>query len=132
MDLLKQMIEENGPALLGALTGDAGLSESQAQSLLPEVASGVGQALEGGGLDLGSLLGGDVGKLLQDVDFGALASAAGLSEAQVESGLEALLPLLMKLLGEQTGGAEGLGALLGGDAGKALGSLGDLAKGFLK
>jgi len=127
MGILDELVNENGASLVRSLTG-AGLSSDEAERMLPEATGRVVDAASSGGLDFGSLLGGgaDVGKLLSKIDLSALASATGIEEAKVRRGLEALIPVVISLLHDKAGGADGIGALLGGDSG-GLGAVGKLA-----
>ena len=132
--MLDTILKEHGPDLLSSLTSGGGLDASQAESLLPPALGGIGEALGGGGLDLGDLLGGGEGAaqgLLGKLDIGAIASAAGLSEGQAQSGLAALVPVVISLLGDKAGGADDLLSMLGGGSGGAGGMLKGLAGKFL-
>ena len=136
--MLESILREHGDELLGALTGAGGLDRSEAKDLLPPAVDGIGQALSGsGGLDLGRLLGslgggGGTGAIVSQVlgqlDLGAIASQAGVAEGKARSGLEALIPVVVSLLG-QKGGVEGLLSQLGGGKGAAglAGAVGGLA-----
>ena len=126
--MLESLLREHGGELLSSLTG-AGLDSSQAESLLPPALGGIGDLLKGGNLDVGDLLGGGdgaVSALLGQLDIGSIASAAGLSEGQAQGGLASLIPVVMSLLGKQSGGVEGLLSMLGGDSGGTSGGLGAL------
>lgn len=131
--MLEALLKEHGGELLSSLTGAGGLDEGQAQNLLPPALSGIGDALQGGGLDIASLLGGGgegPAALLDKLNIGEIASSAGLTEDQASGGLASLVPAVMSLLGNQSGGAEGLLSMLGGGgegASGALGALGGIA-----
>ena len=130
--MLEDLLKEHGGELLSSLTSGGGLDTSQAEKLLPPAVSGIGEAISGGGLDLGDLLGGGdgaVSALLGKLDIGQIASAAGLDQNQAQNGLASLIPAVMSLLGNKAGGAEGLLSMLGGsgDAAGALGALGGMA-----
>ncbi len=89
MDLSSLM---NNSDILDTLKAQ-GLGSEQAQGL----ANGAGEQLAG--LDLGDLLGGfDVTSLMEKLDVGALAAQVGLSEAQVQSAIQAVLPKLQEML----------------------------------
>lgn len=106
--------------MLGTLTRDGGLAADQAESLLPPALGGIGDALSSGKIDVASLVsGGDLSSLLGRLDISSIASQAGLGEDQARGGVAALVPVVLSLLTEKTGGAEGLAAMLGGggDAG---------------
>lgn len=131
--MLETLLKEHGGELLSSLTGGTGLDTSQAESLLPPALSGIGEALSGGGFDLGALLGGGgqtgVSDLLGKLDIGQIAGAAGLDEGQTKNGLASLIPAVLGLLGNQAGGVDGLMSMLGGGDAKsgALGALGGIA-----
>lgn len=130
--MLETILKEHGSELIGAITGGSGLDAGQAENLIPPALGGIGDALSGGNLDLGSLLGGgggDIGALLGKLDIGGIASQAGLGEDQARDGLTSLIPMVLSLLGDKSGGAEGLLSMLGGEGGGggALGALGGLA-----
>ena len=130
--MLETLLKEHGGELLSSMTSGTGLDTSQAESLLPPALSGIGEALSGGGLDLGALLGGGqtgVSDLLGKLDIGQIAGAAGLDEGQAKTGLASLIPAVLSLLGNKAGGADGLMSMLGGGDAKsgALGALGGIA-----
>jgi hypothetical protein len=136
--MLETLLNENGTELLAALTGSGGLDANQAESLLPAALNGIGDAVSGGGLDLGSLMGGGgegITALLGKLDIAGIASSAGLETGQAQTGLTSLIPVVLSLLGNEAGGAEGILSLLGGaggtsdtsDTSAALGALGGIA-----
>jgi len=130
--MIESILREHGGELLGALEGAGGLSSDQAESLLPPAIGGIGDALSSGDLDIGRLLGGGgVSSLLGKLDVGGIAAQAGLEEGQARSGLQALIPVALSLLGDKAGGAEGLLSMFGGEsqggAGNALGAVTGLA-----
>ncbi len=125
MSILDSLMSEHGPELLSSLT-DSGFSSEQAEAFLPEAASSVGDALSGGGI--ASMLGGgddgDVAsELLSKIDIQGLATKLGMDPTMAESGLSALIPKLLSLVGSQSGGLSGL---LGGGAGGLAGLAGKL------
>ncbi|MEM9175324.1 MAG: hypothetical protein AAGC67_08810 [Myxococcota bacterium] len=131
--MLETILKEHGGELIGALTQGSELDASQAENLIPPALGGIGDALAGGDLDLASLLGGGgdgVSALLGKLDVGAIAGQAGLDEGQARGGLTALIPVVLSLLGDKAGGADGLASMLGGLAGGGEGlggALGGLA-----
>jgi len=134
--MLETLLKENGTELLAALTGSGGLDTSQAESLLPAALSGIGDAVGGGELDLSSLMGGGgdgIAALLGKLDIAGIASSAGLETGQAQTGLTSLIPVVLSLLGNKAGGAEGIMSLLGGagigegGTSDALGALGGIA-----
>jgi hypothetical protein len=128
MDLVDQLLGDRAGDAIQGLVGQAGFSPEQAEGFLPVAVQKVVEALQGGDLDLGSLLGGGASSLLSRLNAGEIAAAAGVDEARASAGLESLLPLLLSALGEQSGGLEGVLASLGGDkAGGLLGAAKGLA-----
>ena len=128
--MLETILKEHGGELLSAVTRDSGLDASQAEGLIPPAIGGIGDALAGGGLDVSSLLGGGgdgIAALLGKLDVGAIAGQAGLDEGQARDGLSALVPVVLSLLGDKAGGADGLMSMLGGLAGGNEGGAGALA-----
>jgi hypothetical protein len=132
--VLDQLLKEHGGELLAAMTQGGGLEASQAESLLPPALGQMTDLLQGGGngLDLGDLLGGGQGAveaLIGKLDVAGLARAAGLDESQTQSGLTSLIPVVLSLLGDKSGGVEGLLSMLGGEgsSGGGLGALGGIA-----
>jgi len=130
--MIETLLKQHGGELMSALTGSGGLDAGQAERLLPPAVGGIGEALAGGGLDLGDLLGGGGGAasaLLSKLDISAIAGAAGVDEGQTRNGLASLIPIVVSLLGKEAGGAEGLLSMLGGQGGStgAVGALGGLA-----
>ncbi len=132
MDFVKQFLSDQSGPIIQQLTSQLGFSSEQAQSFLPPAVEKVVGALKGGGLDLGSLLGGgDPSALVSQVDAESLASEAGVDVGTASAGLQALVPTLLGSLKEQSGGAAGVLSLLGGDGGGLLdkaGKLGGLFK----
>lgn len=127
MELIESLIREHGGELAQRLSQAGDLDAAQAQRFVPEAARDVGAALGGGGLDLGSLLGGDLGSLLSKLDLGSLAGRTGLGESQASGALESLLPMLLEIVQKQGGGLEGLASALGGTGlGGLLGKAGKL------
>ena len=131
-EMLESLMKEHADEFLGALTGAGGLESQEARGLLPPALDAIGQAVGSGGLDLGSLLGGGgdgISALLGRLDVAGIASAAGIGESRAQAGLESLIPVVLSLLGDKSGGAENLLGMLsgGGDAGNALGTLGGMA-----
>ena len=127
--MIEALLKEHGSELIAAVTGQTSLDKSQAQELVPPALGGIGDALGGGSLDLSSLLGGGgsaVSALLGQLDLSSIASQAGLDEGQAREGLVALIPVVLSLLGDQAGGAEGLLSMLGGGTGGGAGAMGAL------
>ncbi len=132
--MLETILKEHGGELLAAVTNNTSLDAGQAQGLLPPALGEIGSTIAGSGFDVSSLLGGDgssVASLLGQLDVSAIAGQAGLDQGQAREGLTALIPVVVSLLGDKAGGADGLmsmlGGLAGGDKGGAASVLGGLA-----
>ena len=111
--------------MIEKITGESGLDESQAERLIPAAGGQLESALAGGQIDIGSLLGGGgLGDLNSKFDLGSLANAAGTDTEGAQEGLSAMLPIVMKLLQENSGAAELLQGLAGGDSGNLIGAAG--------
>lgn len=131
--MLDQILSEHGSEMITAITERSDLDTGEAQKLLPPALDGIGSALSSGNLDIGSLLGGGGGAsaLLEQLDIGALAGAAGIEEGRARGALESLVPVVLSILGKEGGGGA-LGSLLGAvggesGAGGALGAIGGIA-----
>ncbi len=127
MDLVEQLLGDRVGDAIQGLVGQAGFSAEQAQGFLPVVIQKVVEAMQGGGLDLGALLG-DASSLLSRLNAGEIATQTGVAETQATAGLEALVPVLIGALSGRSGGLDGLLSSLGGDkAGDLLGAAKGLA-----
>ncbi len=137
MDLLKDIIEEHAPKLLGQLQSGAGFDPEQAQRFLPEAGSSIGQAMSDGvgDLDLTNLSSAaNISALSKGIDVRGLADRTGVSPQQGLDGIQALLPAVLGFLGQKAGNAGDLLGLLGGasGAGDALGALKQLGGKFFR
>lgn len=132
MELISGFLQQHGSGLVSKLVEGLGFDPAQAEKFVPAAVEQVTGLLTGGGLDIGSLLGGNgVSSLLGKVDTDGLAQQAGVSVDQARSGLESLAPDLLSGLSDQAGGAEALLGALGGDSsGGLVGAVGKLAGGF--
>lgn len=112
MNILDGIIKSNSGELVSLLTAK-GFNLDQAKQFLPAAAEQVMKSVPQEGI--ASLLSGSgasvVAGLMQKIDVGALASAAGINADMATTGLKALLPKIVQLLGNN---GAGLGALLGG------------------
>jgi len=129
IEMVQKLLADRGPELIQSLVSKAGFSSDEAQSFLPGAAEQVATTLQGGGLDLGELLGGGgVAALLSKLNAGELAAKTGVDEAKANAGLGELVPSLLAAFKDQSGGADGLLAALGGGKADALlGAAGGLA-----
>jgi hypothetical protein len=128
MDLVEQLLGDGVGDAIQGLVGQAGFSREQAQGFLPVVLQKVVGAVQGGGLDLGALLGDNGSSLLSRLNAGEIATETGVDETQASAGLESLVPVLLAAFSAKSGGLEGLLSSLGGDkAGGLLGAAKGLA-----
>lgn len=129
--MIEALLKKHSGELIGALTGAGGLDTGEAKSLLPPAISGIGDVLGSGNLDVSKLLGsGGAAELLGKLDLAGIAASAGLNEGKAQSGLSSLIPVVVSLLGEKAGGADGLLSMLGrgsGGGSAALGAIGGIA-----
>jgi hypothetical protein len=132
--MLDELLQEHGSELIAAITKGSELDAGEAKQLLPPAVGQISEVLQGGGggIDLGALLGGSggaVSSLLENLDVAQIANAAGIDRARAEGGLASLIPVVVSLLGEKSGGLDGLLSMLGGDGGSGpdLGALGGIA-----
>jgi len=135
MDIVKQLLADQAGPLVEKLTGQLGFSAEQAQGFVPAAVTQLIQVVKGGGVDLAGLLGGggDPSALVDKVDAGALAQAAGVDATKAKQGLQSIAPSILEKLGESAGGAQGLLSMLGGEgAGGLLGKASGLASGLFK
>lgn len=113
MNILNDIMKNNAPELAALLTGK-GFNVEQASQFLPEAAGHIMKALPGDGV--ASLISGNgaslITGLMQKIDIAALASATGINTTLATTGLNALLPKLVELVGKEGGG---LTSLLGGN-----------------
>jgi hypothetical protein len=109
-DMIQKLLASKGPALVSSLTSTLGIEPDKAQGFLQVALTKIGSLVQGGGIDLGSLLGGDAAtQLMEKVDVDEIASETDLDSETVTKGLRSLLPEVMSSLG---GGGDG-GGLLG-------------------
>ncbi len=133
--MLDTILKEHRGELLEAVTQGTSMDTSQAEGLIPPALNEIGTALSSGQVDLSSLLsgmgeGGGVQSLLGQLDISGIAAQAGVDEGQAKNGLTSLIPVVLSLLGDKSGGAEGLLSMLGGasgGSGGALGAIGGIA-----
>ena len=113
MNILNGIIKSHSGEFTSLLTAK-GFNLEQAKQFLPAAADQVMKAAPQEGI--AGLLSGNgasvVAGLMQKIDIGALASAAGINAEMATTGLNALLPRIVKLLGNDSGA---LGGLLGGN-----------------
>jgi hypothetical protein len=136
MDFLKTFLGDNTSELVAGLVDKANFSAEQAAAFVPEAASSVLDAAKDvGNLDFSNLAA-TAQALIGQVDVADLGRKAGIGAEQAQVGLTTMVPKLLQLFQDQTGGAEGMMKMLGGlgEGGIAgiLGSLGGLGKMFGK
>ncbi len=112
MNILDGIIKANSGELAPLLTS-RGFRIDQAKQFLPAAADQVMKAAPQE--EVAGLLSGNgatvVAGLMQKIDIAALASTVGISPEMAASGLNAVLPKLVQLLGNDGGG---IAAMLGG------------------
>jgi hypothetical protein len=127
--MVQQLIGEHGSELVQNLVSKLGFSAEEAQGFLPVAVEKLMAALQGGGVDIGQLVGGGgVDAVLSMLNAGEIAASSGIDEAKAAAGLGELVPNFLSVLKAQSGGAEGLlSALGGGKSDELLGAAGGLA-----
>ena len=133
MDLINDILKQNGGALVSALVSGAGMGKDQAEAFLPEAGSSLLGALTDrvDSLDMGDLPSqGNVERLLGAMDAGKLASHVGVTAEQSSKGLATFLPMVLGFLKDSN--AEDLLAMLGkaDGLGDAIGKLKGIGKLF--
>lgn len=106
MDFLEDILGARTQELVKAVVDKSELGREEAETFVPEAGRSVAKALAGsaGQLDLSSLASqANVNTLLSKIDIGALAGAAGLTRERGASGLSALLPVLLRFIGDNDG-----------------------------
>ena len=136
MNFLKDMLAEHSGDLVAKLTDNVGLSSEIAEKFIPAAGSATVEAVksESASLDLANLgSAGNVSSVMSGIDLGALASQVGISTEQTASGMSAILPTVLSLIGSKAAGSSGgvlallgLGGGLGGAAAKLKGLGGGL------
>lgn len=124
MDFLEDILGARTQELVSAVLDRTELGRDEAESFVPEAGRTVAKAMAGSAseLDLSSLASqANVNTLLSKIDIGALAGAAGLTRERSASGLTAMLPLLLKFIGDNDKAVGMLSAL--GKAGGAMDTL---------
>ena len=129
MDFLKQILSDQTGPLIEKLTAATGFQREEAQAFVPAAITQVIEKLQGGGFDLGRLLGGGAGDLVSKLDPQGLAQTTNIDADKAREGLAAVVPGVLDAVKQQAGDAGNLlSALGGGDAPGVLNKLG----GFLK
>lgn len=113
---IQAIIKKYGPVLTQQLTSKSGFTPTQAQSFVPGLIQKVIGALQGGGFDLKSVLGGNAASLISKLDLSSLAKTAGVDPAKAEAGAKEVVPNLLTQL-QSEGGLDGLLGKVGAAAG---------------
>lgn len=115
--LVQELVAQHGPQLVADLTARAGLDALQAGKFVPAAGDTIAKALAGGGVDISRVVGGDFGALLSKIDVAALAKKVGIDGGRAQGALATLLPLVLQLVRQESGGLEGLLKNLAGGGG---------------
>lgn len=126
MDIVKDLLEKHGGEWINQLVQSTGFDAAQAQRFVPAAIQAVSGVLQGGKLDLASLLSGGASALTQEVDTAAVAAEAGVPTGLAETGLQALAPQILDTLKANAGGLDGLLGALGGGGGDVAAKAGGL------
>lgn len=124
MDFLEDILGARTQELVGAVLSSTDLGREEAESFVPEAGKSVAGALAKSAdqLDLSALASpSNVSTLMSKIDLGSLAGAVGLTRERSASGLTAMLPLLLKFIGDNDKAVGMLSAL--GKAGGAMDTL---------
>ena len=98
MEILKNLISENGPALIDKLQG-AGFSIGQANDFLPNFGNAVSAAISSGNLDVSNLNSlPDLNAILNCLDIDSLATRTGIDTQNVTDGISQIWPLLSQTI----------------------------------
>lgn len=129
MDIVKQLIEKHAASFVGPLIERLGFDKEQATRFVPLAVSAVVSVVQGGKLDIASLMGGSgASSLASEVDVGSLAKQADVEPEKARAGLEQMAPGVLDALQSQAGGLDGIASMLGG--GQKSGLLGAVGKLF--
>jgi hypothetical protein len=134
IDIVQNLLNEKRSELLEPLVQQAGFSGEEASSFLPPALAQIVQSLSGGGLDLGALLGsgGDPAAAMERLDVATVAREAGVEPSKAQSGLQAILPMVLSFAQDKLGTGD-LDALIGGgEKGGVASALGGLASKLFK
>jgi len=130
MEFIQQILKEQGPKLAGVLMSKLGFSSGQADGFLGGALKQISGLISGGGLKVTELFGGGgVGALLSKLNFGQLASEAGVDEGKARQGMEEVAPSMLSSLKDAVDSPEDLlGKFTGEGVGGVLGKVGGLFK----
>lgn len=114
IDYIEECFNENR-SLFTAKLQEVGFTEEQANKFFPEAAEGILDSTHNSGIaqKIGELLSDDPSTLLASIDVESIAQTLGMSSGRVKTGLEAIAPVLSKILLEKGDGIAGDAALLG-------------------
>ena len=124
MDLISNILKENGGALASALVSKTDMGKDKAEAFLPEAGSSLMDALtsRASSLDMSDLASqANVSSLMGAMDTAKLASKVGVTAEQGSKGLMTFLPMVLGFLQDSNaddllgllGKADGLGDTLG-------------------
>lgn len=103
MDFINDILKAKGGDLVAAVLEKSDLGRDEAEAFVPDAGKSVAASLlkNAGDLDLSNLAAAaNVTALLGKIDVGGLARSAGLSPERGTSALTAMLPLLLRFVGE--------------------------------
>ncbi|MCP3920851.1 MAG: hypothetical protein GY711_35435 [bacterium] len=127
-ELIQQVLALKGGDWTSVLTGKLGFSAEQASSFLPTSLKQIFRVVEKGKVDVGSMLTGSGAKdILENVNLDKIAEKSGLAPGKAREGLEQLVPDMLSAVKDKAGDADGLAAMLGGDAKNVLDQAGGIA-----
>jgi hypothetical protein len=121
-NLIGDFLSKQGGSLTKELTSKLGFTSEAAGKFIPAAGQKIQSALQGGGLDISKLAGGDFSALLSMIDVPGLAKTAGVDAGKAKSGLETILGSVMQMLSSQSGGLQGLLKSVAGGSGGILGT----------
>lgn len=131
--IVSTLLVEKGADMVAPLVAKLGFSEATAKQFVQVAATAIVEKVmakdqdEASPFDLGALLnpggGPEIEDVIKDVDTDAVATAAGVTKEQADTGMETIGPVIMDMMKDK--GKDALiGALTGsGDAGGMLGKL---------
>lgn len=103
MDFISDILKAKGGDLVAAVLEKSDLGQAEAEAFVPEAGKSVAATLmkSAGDLDLSNLAAAaNVTSLLGKIDAGGLARSAGLTPERGTSALSAMLPLVLRFVGE--------------------------------
>ncbi len=129
MDIIKDIIGENGTEILSALT-ENGFDSAQANNFLGEAGSSIMSALSSGNVSLDDNdTTQNAESIIGNINIAELASKVGINSDLATNGLNSIVPVILKLAQEKFGGIQGVMGMLS-NSGEAMGMLGKVKSFF--